>query len=233
MSDLIKNHPAGRRSPANESGEGLREFLVRKLPRDKAQRAPDVANALREAGARFDRYAATKKEWLNYPTRRRRLKKISELAARLASELGDLDILSRDDLTTRLGPKQIETFIGLLHFLNKETTDLTRAVQKDGRPRDLAEERLVLEVADIYENAFGQPARVWGSDSRATQQHGTFYRVLELSPTSFLRYGKLSLRQINRVLKNRDTQRRHSKGIFISLEEAVQYFRTSVDDHKK
>lgn len=231
MPRRTENQPARGRIPANERGEDLREFLARKLPPDKALRAPDVANALREAGARYDRYAARKKEWLNYRTRKRRLKRLSELAAELASELGDLDILSRDDLATRLGPKQIETLIGSLHLLYKETTDLTKEVQQDGRPRDLAEERLVIEIADIYENAFGQPARVWGSDSGATKQHGTFFRLLELSPTSFLRYGKLSLRQINRTLQKRDTDRRHSGGHF-TLEELAQRLQTDSGDQK-
>lgn len=223
MLPRIKNQRVKRPSLGREANEDLREFLQRKLPRDKAQRAPDVENALREAGARYDRYAARKQEWLNYPARRRRLRKISELATALASELGNLDILSRDDLAIQLGPKQIETFIGSLRFLNKETTDLTKAIQEDGRPRNLAEERLVMEVAAIHENAFGQPARVWGSDSEATKQHGTFYRLLELSPTSFLRYGKLNLRQINRTLKKRDIERRRAKGL--SLEELEQGLR--------
>lgn len=232
MPRRTKVQPAQRRTPANEGGEDLLEFLVRKLPPDKAQRASDVANALREAGARYDRYAATKKEWLNYNTRRGRLKRLAALATQLASTLGDLDILSRDDLSTRLGPKQIEALIGSLHFLAKETTDLTKEVQADGRPRDVAEERLVTEIADIYENSFGQRARVWGSDSSATRQHGTFYRLLELSPTSFLRYGKLSLRQVNRTLKKRDADRGPGKALIITVGEFAQRLRANSNDQK-
>jgi hypothetical protein len=181
---------------------------VRKLPSGKTKQAPDLSNAILEAGVRYDRYNARKNDWLNYPTRRWRFEKISELAEGLASRLCELDILSRDDLESRFDKKQIEILVGSLHLLNEETKNLTAEVQKDGRPRDLAEERWIWELADIYENAFGQPARVWGSGAGSTNQRGRFYRLLELSrPTSFFRYGKLSLRQLERTLKKRDIER--------------------------
>jgi hypothetical protein len=69
-----------------------------------------------DTGARYDRYTARKNEWLNYTTRRRRLKKISKNAEELASGLYELDVLSHDDLATRLGPKQIETLIDPYFF---------------------------------------------------------------------------------------------------------------------
>jgi hypothetical protein len=129
----------------------------------------------------------------------------------LASVLYQLDILSFDDLAVRIDPKKIETLVGSLLFLSKESHDLATEVQDKGKPRDLAEERWIFELADIYENAFGQPASVSGSgsdndDDELPNRRGKFYRLLEVSrPASFPRHGKLSLRQIDRMLERRRT----------------------------
>jgi hypothetical protein len=118
--------------------------------------------------------------------------------------LRDLDILSRDDLTSRVDPKQIEVLIGLLFFFSKGVVDLLNGVQTKGRPRDLAEERWILELADIYENFFCKPARIWGSGVHSGKRRGTFYELLNASrPSSFPRHGKMSLKQLNRTLRQR------------------------------
>jgi hypothetical protein len=123
------------------------------------------------------------------------LKKIRGLASALASSLSELDVISRDDLERRSKPKEIEALIGSLGFLCKEMSELEKHTQGNGTPRDLAEERWIVEVADIYENAFGQPA---GANRVA------FCRLLELSrPSSLPRYGKLNPRQIKRALERR------------------------------
>jgi hypothetical protein len=68
----------------------------------------------------------------------------------------------------------------------------------------LAAQRWLWELADIYENAFGRPARVSGSGGGPVGQRGKFYRLLELSrPSSFPRHGTLSPRQIDRTLEER------------------------------
>ncbi len=109
-----------------------------------------------------------------------------------------------DDLASRIDPKQIEALIGSLLFLSKETAELAKQVQKDGRSRDLAEERWILELADIYENFFSKPAVVWGSGAESLKRRGKFYDLLSASrPLSFPRHGKLSLRQVDRVLRRR------------------------------
>jgi len=79
--------------------------------------------------------------------------------------------------------------------LEPKASEMIKEAQDSGRPRDLAEERWILEVADIYENAFSQPARAnWAK----------FRRLLELSrPPAFPLYGKLNPRQIGRTLKLR------------------------------
>lgn len=119
------------------------------------------------------------------------------------------DILSRDDLANRVDPKEIEGLVGSLGLLIKETADLAKEAQGNGRPRDLAEERWILELADIYENAFSRPAGVSGSGAAPTEQRGKFYRLLELSrPISFPRHGKLNPRQIKRMLKLRKKRNR-------------------------
>jgi hypothetical protein len=77
------------------------------------------------------------------------------------------------------------------------------------RPRDLAEERWIFELADIYENSFFEDARVWGSGGGPKKHRGRFYRMLEISrPEMFPRAGKLSVRQIDRMLKNRKNMKK-------------------------
>lgn len=182
---------------------------MRELPPGNTKEAAYFANALSEAGARYDRYTARRKDWIRYGPRRRRLQSVAKLANDLASVLYQLDILSSDDLATRIDPKKIETLVGSLLFLSKESQDLATEVQDKGKPRDLAEERWIFELADIYKNAFGQTANVSGSgsdsdDDELPNRRGKFYRLLEVSrPASFPRHGKLSLRQIDRMLERR------------------------------
>ena len=95
---------------------------------------------------------------MDYAARRNRLNRIAELVNELKSGLTELDILSRDELASRIDPKEIETLVGSLSLLSKETMELFKEAQENGRPRDLAEERWILELADIYENAFCQSA---------------------------------------------------------------------------
>ena len=194
---------------SNEGVDCIPEFLACELPPGTSQQAFYLANALLKAGARYDRYNANRRECFDYAARRARFVRITKAANELASALCDLDILSCDELASRIEPQEVETFVGRLRFLSKETADLANEVQHNGRPRDLAEKRWIIELADIYENAFGRPASVWGSGDEPTKRRGKFYRLLEVSrPTSFVRHGKLSVRQINRTLKDRSRSNR-------------------------
>lgn len=199
---------------AQESSEEIRAFLERELPPGKIKHASYLMDALLKAGARYDRYTANRKHWLDYAGRRRRLERVRKSAVELASSISELDILSRDDLANRVDPKEIEALVGSLFFLSKETADLVKQVQKSGRPRDLAEERWILQLADIYENFFCKPARVWGSGAEPMKRRGRFYDLLNVSrPKSFPQHGKLSVRQIDRALR----QRRNRKGKLLVL----------------
>jgi hypothetical protein len=191
------------KSPAIESGSDVHEFLVRELPPENVRRASYFANAAWEAGERYVRYSERKDEWSSYATRRDKLKKIVMLTEELASGLSDLDTLSRDDLARRVGSKEIDGLIGSLRRLGKETTVLVRQFQPEGRGRDLAEERWILEIANIYENAFHQPASVWGKKIGPIKGR-SFYRFLELNRSPSRKWnGKLHPRQVDRVLKRR------------------------------
>jgi hypothetical protein len=184
--------------------DSIREFLKRELPPGKIEQVAYLTSALVEAGLFYDRHAARRDEWLSYARRKHRLLRIESSASRLAAELSKLDVFSHDELAVRFGSQKLEELIGSLFFLSKKIGDITSELQKDGRPRDLAEERWIMEVADIYENAFGRPARVWGSGTGPIRGRGSFYRLLEVSrPSSFARHGKLSLRQIERKLEDR------------------------------
>jgi len=195
---------------------------VRELPPGLTSEARYFATALTEAGARYDRYVACKHEWFYYGPRKTRLKGIAKSANELATDLHELDILTREDLGNRINPKDIAALIGSLGLLGKVATGLAEAVQGIGKPRDLAEERWISDLADIYENAFDEPARVWGSGSdKTTRRRGKFYRMLTLSrPTRFPAHGKLTVRQIDRTLKRRKELKRR-----ISLEEYRAHIR--------
>jgi hypothetical protein len=162
--------------------------------------------------ARFDRYARNKASWENFSARRGSLSQISAGANLLGQRLLKLDVLSWDDLTDRIQTERLEAIIGLLQLLSKETKVLEMGAQSDGRPRDLAEERWVKEIADIFENAFKAEPKVYGSSEKP---RGAFYELLKLCrPPSFARHGKLSARQIRRYLAERARQR--TKGLDLS-----------------
>jgi hypothetical protein len=198
-----------REGHATKDVDDLQQFLVRELPPGKTGQAPYFTDAIHRAGARYDRYAANKSQWLDYAPRRKRLERIARLLEESASELCKLDILSRDDLTSRLDPKEVGSHVGSARFLSREIAALAKDIQENGRPRDLAEERWILELADIYKNAFCRSANISGQGAGEANRRGDFYRLLELSrPMSFPRHGKLSPRQITRVLKLR---KRHHK----------------------
>jgi hypothetical protein len=193
---------------AKRSHEAILGFLMRELPPSQAKQASYLTNALIEAGKRYDRRQARKDEWTGYNVRRGRLLTVSKSAQSLASSLSKLDVLSRYDLDGQVGSEWIEALIGSLLTLSSSLTKMIETVQKSGRPRDLAEERWIFELADIYENAFDRPARVWGAGSDTTKKRGGFYNLLEVCrPGSFPRYGKLSLRQVQRSLYSRNKER--------------------------
>ena len=199
------------KNPTSESSSGLHEFLIRELPPKNASRASYFADAVREAGERYGRYIARKDEWSSFAARRDKLKKITTFIEGVESGLRELDIVSLDDLACRVGSKKIDELVGSLHDLSKASAVLLEQIQTNGRPRDLAEERWILELADIYENAFRQPASVWRVGGGPVRGRGGFYRFLELSrPKQFPRHGKLHPRQVDRLLKQRRRQPRDS-----------------------
>jgi len=126
------------------------------------------------------------------------------LAADLASALCSLDILSHDDLASRTGPEKIDYLTGLLQLLNQHAGALERETQVRGKPTDHATERWILELADIFENAFSRPPSVSGSGEDPAGRRGRFYRLLELGhPSRFARHGRLSLKHVQTLLKLR------------------------------
>jgi hypothetical protein len=196
---------------ASKGNEGyVYDFLLRELPSPNKGEARRFEKALERAGQRYDRYSAAenRKQWFSYIERSRCLQRIASRAEELAGGLGDLDVLSRDDLSNRIEWTKIEALIGSLLLLYNAVEDVRRQMQTGGRPRNLAEERWILELADIYENAFAERARAWKSESGSTSK---FYRFLQASlPDTFPRYGKLSRQQINRVLRRRVNDRKRT-----------------------
>jgi hypothetical protein len=119
-------------------------------------------------------------------------------------DLCSLDILTRDDLASRIGPERIDCLVGLLDLLKQRADALERKLQKRGKPRDLASERWILEMADIFENAFSKRPTVSGSGEDSARRRGRFYRLLVLGrPLRYARHGRLTLKHIQKLLKLR------------------------------
>src|ERR1700681_3239175 len=182
--------PRRRSQDANET---LVEFLTRELPPRRRDDVEHFARAIREAGVRYDRYDERRADWEKYSRRRARLRKLEELTADLASALCSLDILSHDDLVSRVGPEKTDYLTGLLQLLNQHAGALERETQVRGKPTDHATERWILALADIFENAFSKPPSISGSGEDPAGRRGRFYRLLELGGTSrFARHGPLA-----------------------------------------
>src|ERR1700733_7976738 len=126
-----------------------------------------------------NRYAANRRERENYSGRAGRFAGIALTAGNLAIQLSELDVLSRDDLEARIQSDQLQAILGSLIALQKEAIYLKKRGRGAGRGRDLAEERWISELADIYENVFKRKASVWGSGTGPKNRRGDFYRLLE------------------------------------------------------
>jgi hypothetical protein len=181
--------------------DDLRNFLQDNLPRSTAG-VESIMRALEAAGQRYERYAAAREHWETYRNRRVVLKGMADRAEQLQNLIARLDPISRDDLTSALGAERLEALQGYLSSVAVHADRLASSVQASGRPRDLAIERWVHEVADIFEVNFGRKATATGSAARR------FYELLRLSmPESFPRAGSLQPRQLTRVLKLRSARR--------------------------
>jgi hypothetical protein len=189
---------------SHTSNETLIDFLGRELPPRARDQAEFFASAVKEAGERYDRYSQRRDDWWKFSRRRERLRKIKQLTESLSAALCALDILNRDELDSRIGPEKIEYLIGLLNLLHREADVLDRRTQASGKPIDHATQRWILQLADIYENAFGKQPSVSGSGEDPVQRRGKFYRLLELArPASFARHGRLTTKHIQSLLKTR------------------------------
>ncbi len=190
----------------NDRKQAILEFLRKSLPDMDESGLDLIVTGLLRAGERYDRYAANKEDWTSYVNRRRVLTKITKQAAELVESLRELDIISRDILEERLSIERLGTISSFLGYLEREGTKLAGDVQKEGRQIDLAEEIWILEIAEIFENAFGRSASDSDPGSGKKKNRRPFFQLLKLSrPSSFPRYGKLDRRQVDRVFdrKNR------------------------------
>ena len=175
--------------------DDIQEFLMRALPPGNTKHVEYLTNAILKAGARYDRLTEKQDEWFQYAPRKKRLKKLEKLFDELGCVLSEVDILSRDELASRAHPMEIETLVGSLSRFSMATKEMINEMQSDGRPRDLAEERWILRLGDMYENFFCQLI----DDDRAK-----FFRFLMTSrPTLFIQNGKLDRRRIERALEDR------------------------------
>jgi hypothetical protein len=196
---MSRSAAGSKNGPMHE--EGLDAFLARDLPPGSLEHAGAIVSAVLSAGARYDRYNARRLELMDYAARRRKLTTIARLARQLGTGLCELDILSRDTLGCPADPRELDALVGTLQLLNLRARVTALEMQGTGRPRDLAEEFWILEMADIYENAFCREAKLSGSGD---DPRGKFYHFLKCGlPPSFARYGKLHLRQVKRALSKR------------------------------
>jgi hypothetical protein len=198
----------GRRT--RNASETLIDFLVRELPPSRRDDAEHFGRAIGLAGERYDRYDERRVDWERYRSRRIRLGKLQKLAGDLALALCSLDLLSRDDLESRIGCEKIDYLNGLLLLVNQHAGALESETQMRGKPTDHATERWIFELANIYENAFSRPANVSGEGISGNDpadvkdpfgRRGRFYRLLQLGrPSRFPQHGRLSPKHVQTLL---------------------------------
>jgi len=176
----------------------LRDFVQNGLPPRNRSRKEEVLKGLAHARDRYERYARAREQWQPPKRRKSALVEIRRLSEGLRAALGNLDPISKDDLNVAIGSDVFDRLHSCLSEIILKSNDLAKDIRTDGRPRDLARERWIHEVADIYENNFGRKAALYGRNS------GPFYRLLHNGmPESFPRHGSLDPRQIKRVLDRR------------------------------
>ncbi len=78
------------------------------------------------------RYDERRADWEKYRDRRLRLRNLQKLAGDLALALCSLDLLSRDDLESRIGREKIDYLNGLLLLLNQHAGALESETQVRG-----------------------------------------------------------------------------------------------------
>lgn len=196
----------------------ITSFLARELPQARREDAEFLTKAIKEAGERYDRYDQARSEWEKYGPRKRRLGVLKAGAERLGGVLSSLDILTRDDLASRIGPERIDSLLGLLLLLWERAGELEKEIQDRGKPTDHATQRWILEMADIYENAFSTPPTISGSGEDSAERRGRFYRLLELGrPSRFARHGRLSLKHTQKLLKSRNRLRSEDFSAFVKV----------------
>jgi hypothetical protein len=193
-----------RRRQIRNPDDTVISFLARELPPATRDDAEHFAKAIKEAGERYNRYDERRAEWEKYSRRKASLGEVRVFAAKLSSILCSLDILTRDDLTSLTGPERIDCLVGLLNLVWQQAGELESKIQERGKPTDHASERWIIEIADIFENAFSKPPTVSGSGEDSIHRRGRFYWLLELGlPSRFARHGRLSLKHIQKLLKLR------------------------------
>ena len=187
----------------------LLAFLRRRLPDRSGEHVTQVKKALESAVRNYERYAHH--PLINdYQHRRKLLITISDHSLEKVIACAS-DPLIADELDQRVGPERMGMIARYLAELRVAASDLLSNAQKSGRPRDVAGEKWISEVADIFETHFKRRAAVYGSGSSARSSRGPFYELLYLSvPPSFPRYGTLSPLQVTRVLKRRPQFKRRA-----------------------
>jgi hypothetical protein len=207
------------------------------LPPGRVNDASNIALGITEAGARHDRYAENRDDWQDYGARAIKLRNIADWTQKLRVALVDLDVMSRDDLRSRIGPGIIEEYIGSLTILFLEIDRLRGQLQKKGKPSDVARERWILDMADIFENAFAQAATVSGSGDSPTAKRGRFYKLLDISrPSRFAQHGNLSPKYVKAVIATRKRRQKvieTPEELTAWLHERIRIFTDLVEAHQK
>jgi len=182
----------------------FKQHGIKVRPRDFEK----VARALETAAQTFSKaYKARhswgkRKTWRPHPTswpigylqtRRRQLELICKESDTILVSLKELDEEFWE-------PLAVECFLKDLRKLNSLASAQLKKMQRMGRPRDLARQRWVDDVAAIYEKAFNKKAAISGSNSGNSQKRGPFFELLILSAPEQV---NLDAKAIRRILKRR------------------------------
>jgi len=180
----------------------LLAFLERKLRPDAPSDAQALLKAVWREAERYSDHARNSRRLKGQRNLRHDLSKIANQAPNLRQRIGGVSSILREDFTRHFtDPEKLPKLLGHLQDFETFAADTLGETQTTGRPRNLARERWVTELWDLYETNISTAARTTRKGAKTLED---FYEFLRLScPIKSVpeRNKFLDKRQIRRILK--------------------------------
>src|SRR5260370_31868852 len=131
----------------------LKKYLEKHLPNNAPSDVEAFVEAVRAEARRYVLNVETLGQpKSNRPSRRQNLQKAFDEARALRGSLSRLDSIFVEDLDQEMGRNSVQQLIGHLARFSERTADLLARMSKTGRPPNVAQERWVYALADLYES---------------------------------------------------------------------------------